>query len=163
MRNCASENPYSQLVVMDSGPAPYGASRNDDLKKQTNAFPRRRCVRVDATTASSVRGGRRECRVFGCTRSLVCNSKKHTSVFTTGTGRNIDIPCAMVLTAYCVLTPERPGFVVSVACGMSRPQTWHLPLGRRACTPLPSAKCCSSARKPRAQQPASIASRFLRS
>jgi hypothetical protein len=29
--------------------------------------------------------------------------------------RDTDIPCATVLTAYLVLTPERPGFVVSVA------------------------------------------------
>src|SRR5215468_7668379 len=28
--------------------------------------------------------GRRECRVLSCTRSLVCNVRTHTSVFTTG-------------------------------------------------------------------------------
>jgi hypothetical protein len=28
--------------------------------------------------------GRRECRVFGCTRSLVCNENKHTSIVATG-------------------------------------------------------------------------------
>src|SRR5438105_7237763 len=44
----------------------------------------------------------------GCaarTRSLACESKKHTSVVTTGTPQSTDIPCAMVLTAYSVLSP----------------------------------------------------------
>jgi hypothetical protein len=40
-----------------------------------------------------------------CTRSLACESKKHTSVVTTGTPKQSDIPCAMVLTAYVVLSP----------------------------------------------------------
>jgi len=31
--------------------------------------------------------------------------KKHTSVVTTGTPQSTDIPCAMVLTAYPVLSP----------------------------------------------------------
>ena len=42
----------------------------------------------------------------GCaarTRSLACESKKHTSVVTTGTPQSADIPCALVLTAYPVL------------------------------------------------------------
>ena len=44
----------------------------------------------------------------GCaarTRSLACKSKKHTSVVTTGTPQSADIPCALVLTAYNVLSP----------------------------------------------------------
>jgi hypothetical protein len=41
--------------------------------------------------------GRRECRVYGHTRSLVCESKKHTSKVTTGSPIRSGIPCAMVL------------------------------------------------------------------
>ena len=44
----------------------------------------------------------------GCavrTRSLACESKKHTSVVTTGTPQSADIPCALVLTAYNALSP----------------------------------------------------------
>jgi hypothetical protein len=72
------------------------------------------------------------------THSLVREDGKHTSnspqvrPFT-------GIPCAMVLTVYGALTPERLGFVVSVTCGMSCPQAWHLPLGRQADTLWPSA------------------------
>jgi len=50
-------------------------------------------------------GGRRECRVFCCTRSLVCKVKKHTSIVTTGEAETSDIPCAMVLTLIFVLFP----------------------------------------------------------
>src|SRR5262249_50269256 len=41
---------------------------------------------------------------------------------TTGTPKQSGIPCAMVLTAYLVLTSERPGFVVSVAARIVDPQ-----------------------------------------
>jgi hypothetical protein len=69
----------------------------------------------------------------------------------------------MVLTAYVVLTPERPGFVVSVAPRASTRETWHLPLGRQACTPSPSVKLFSSARLPTTTlQPISNADRLLR-
>ena len=40
-----------------------------------------------------------------CTRSLVCKCRKHTSIVTTGSPESSGIPCAMVLTAYFVLSP----------------------------------------------------------
>jgi len=87
------------------------------------------------------------------THSPVCEGRKHT-------GRSpqvrplTGIPCAMVLTVYGVLTPERLGFVVSVTCGTSCPQVWHLPLGRQADTLWPSARRIVRRKMP----PASIAS-----
>jgi hypothetical protein len=44
----------------------------------------------------------------GCadrTRSLACKIKKHTSIVTTGSPELPGLPCAMVLTAYIVLSP----------------------------------------------------------
>jgi hypothetical protein len=41
-----------------------------------------------------------------CTHSLACElGNKHTSVVTTGPPKTPGIPCAMVLTAYIVLSP----------------------------------------------------------
>jgi hypothetical protein len=40
-----------------------------------------------------------------CARSLACKIKKHTSVVTTVTSDSPDIPRAMVLTSYRVLSP----------------------------------------------------------
>src|SRR6202047_4296206 len=40
-----------------------------------------------------------------CTRSLACEIRKHTSVVTTGSPELPGLPCAMVLTAYFVLSP----------------------------------------------------------
>src|SRR5260370_25340649 len=40
-----------------------------------------------------------------CTRSLACKIKKHTSVVTTGSPEQAGLPCAMVSTAYFVLSP----------------------------------------------------------
>jgi hypothetical protein len=40
-----------------------------------------------------------------CARSLACKIKKHTSVVTTVTSESPDIPRAMVLTVYSVLSP----------------------------------------------------------
>jgi hypothetical protein len=40
-----------------------------------------------------------------CTRGLACESKKHTSVVTTGTPKHSGIPRAMVLTVSFVLSP----------------------------------------------------------
>jgi hypothetical protein len=48
-----------------------------------------------------------------CTRSLACKGRKHTSVVTVGSPVSPGIPCAMVLTAYFVLSPVT-GFVVTV-------------------------------------------------
>jgi hypothetical protein len=39
------------------------------------------------------------------TRSLVCESKKHTSEVTTGSPKHSGIPCAMVLTVSFELSP----------------------------------------------------------
>ena len=40
-----------------------------------------------------------------CTRSLACESKKHTSVVTTGSPGQSGIRCTVVLTAYFVRSP----------------------------------------------------------
>jgi hypothetical protein len=40
-----------------------------------------------------------------CARSLACEIKKHTSIVTTVTPETPDIPRAMVLTGYSVLSP----------------------------------------------------------
>ena len=47
-----------------------------------------------------------------CTRSLACESKKHTSVVTTGSPGQSGIPCTVVLTAYFVRSPASE-FVLS--------------------------------------------------
>jgi hypothetical protein len=39
------------------------------------------------------------------TRSLACEMIKHTSIVTTGPPESPGLPCAMVLTAYFVLSP----------------------------------------------------------
>jgi hypothetical protein len=49
--------------------------------------------------------------VFDCTRSLVCELEKAHKHSHYRYRRNIDIPCAMVLTAYIVRAPVRPAFV----------------------------------------------------
>ena len=46
--------------------------------------------------------------------------KKTTRAQSLQVSQNIGIPCAMVLASYLVLTPERPGFVVSVAARVVR-------------------------------------------
>jgi hypothetical protein len=63
-------------------------------------------------------GGRRECRCnvapaasYASVESIRVSHHRYAE--TSG------IPCTMVLTGYLVLTSERPGFVVSVACGSS--------------------------------------------
>jgi hypothetical protein len=51
-----------------------------------------------------------------CTRSLACEVIKHTSVVTAGFTGIPGLPCAMVLTAYFVISPVT-GFIATVACG----------------------------------------------
>jgi len=58
--------------------------------------------------------GRRECRVFGCTRSLVCKGRKTHELVTTGKPKSSDIPCAMVLTLLRAL-PGVHDLLVTVA------------------------------------------------
>jgi hypothetical protein len=48
------------------------------------------------------------------TRSLACETKKHTSKVTTGTPKRSGIPCAMVLTVSFVLSPVIGLFVTVV-------------------------------------------------
>src|ERR1700760_3289151 len=40
--------------------------------------------------------GRRECRVFCCTRSLVCNGRKHTSVVTADEAETLTFPARWI-------------------------------------------------------------------
>jgi hypothetical protein len=54
-----------------------------------------------------------------CTHSLACKVKKHTSVITTGTPNWSGLPCALVLTAYNVLSPVTGSFA-TVACASYR-------------------------------------------
>jgi hypothetical protein len=79
--------------------------------RHESAFPRRKSVRVPHRHVPPEVRGRRECRVFSCTRSLVCDWEKHTSLIHYRRSRNIDIPCATVLTAYIVRAPARLAFV----------------------------------------------------
>jgi hypothetical protein len=52
-----------------------------------------------------------------CTRSLVCDENKHTSVVTTGSDGSTGIPRAMVLTLI-PCSPRRRILVVTVICGL---------------------------------------------
>ena len=77
-----------------------------------------RCASCKHTSPSSRRDAPELCKNFcprkqraqgmpgaRCTRSLVCEIKKHTSVVTTGSPETSGLPCAMVLTASFVLSP----------------------------------------------------------
>jgi hypothetical protein len=82
----------------------FACARNDGPRFQcASAFPRHRCARVVhhhsplKTRAQGTPGA-------GCTRSLACKNKKHTSVVTTGSSGSPGIPCAMVLTVSFVLS-----------------------------------------------------------
>jgi hypothetical protein len=76
-----------------------------------------------------------------CTRSLACESKKHTSVVTTGSPELPGLPCALVLTAYNVLPGDRallppsPALLIADLTPAS---------GRQDHTPWPSARWCRS-------------------
>ena len=58
-----------------------------------------------------------------CTRSLACEWKEHTSVVTTGTSKRSGIPCTMVLTVSCALSPVSMTFQSpsSARCKASSP------------------------------------------
>jgi hypothetical protein len=71
-----------------------------------------------ARDTPSERRGRRECRVLSRTRSPVCKGRKHTSRHHR-CSRNIDIPCAMVLTLIDALSPVSMTLLVTVACRSS--------------------------------------------
>ena len=81
-----------------------------------------------------------------------CNKKARGR--TTGSAGAAGIPCAMVLTAYIVLSPVRPGFVVTVALRHIS-QSEAPASGRQDHTTSPSAICCSSHNTPRPSHPAS--------
>ena len=51
--------------------------------------------------------GRKECRVIRLTRSLVCESRKHTSKYTTGSPKHPGIPCATVYDLLRALSGDR--------------------------------------------------------
>ena len=78
-----------------------------------SAIPAARFARVIALAALE-RRGRRECRVFDCTRSLVCDGRKHTSVVTTGEAETSAFP-AQWLTAYLRALPGVHDLLVTVA------------------------------------------------
>jgi hypothetical protein len=88
--------------------------RSRKAEVTTPHSPPRSRARVDATTAPSKGRGRRECRVFSCTRSLVCEWKKHTSEVTTGTSRTSTFP-AQWFSTYCALSPVSMTLIVTVA------------------------------------------------
>ena len=62
--------------------------------RHTSAFPRRDPRPSDARFALEMREGARNAGCFGHTRSLVCETKKHTSKVTTGIAGSTGIPCA---------------------------------------------------------------------
>jgi hypothetical protein len=105
---------------------------------RTFTFPRR--DRVQALRQSSLKEarGRRECRVFRCTRSLVCIARS-TQAIHHRYEPNTGIPCAMVLTGSFVLSPVRPALLSPSPEDRHDLPTWHLPMGRRDHTTLPSA------------------------
>jgi hypothetical protein len=72
--------------------------------RHTSTSPRRNTPGLCRTVRPKIRG-RRESRVPRCTRSLACEINEHTSVVTTGPPDTPGLPCAMVLTAYSVLSP----------------------------------------------------------
>ena len=78
---------------------------NDDGETRLHSPAARIAPESCETSRAFEEGGRRECRVSSCTRSLACNEQKHTSLVTTGEAETDDIPCAMVLTLICVLSP----------------------------------------------------------
>jgi hypothetical protein len=60
-------------------------------RKTSFRIPAARSARV-VRRSPSKNGGRRECRVFDCTRSLVCEVIKHTSTVTTGEAETSTFP-----------------------------------------------------------------------
>src|SRR5580704_12835139 len=91
-----------------------------------------------------------------CTRSLACKIKKHTSIVTTVTPDSPDIPRAMVLTSYRVLSPVT-GLFVTVASGIASASLTPAP-GCQDHTPWPSANAplVNAASTSTASRPASV-------
>ena len=96
---------------MDSGPAPRGASRNDDVCT-TTASPSRRAMRpsfarkfrpLHAEGAVLPQEGSRECRALDA--PAASRVEKNTRVSHHGHAGSPGIPRAMVLTAYFALSP----------------------------------------------------------
>jgi len=79
--------------------------RNAPDESHESALLATQCARAVHKDQPLQNGGRRESRMPKRTRSLVCKSKKHTSVVTTGSPVTPGLPCAMVLTVSFVLSP----------------------------------------------------------
>jgi hypothetical protein len=115
----------------------------------TFAFPQRISPGSCMSLPSQERG-RRECRVFGCTRSPVCKCRKHTSVVTADEAETSTFPARWPYSLLRAHLGETGPCCLRrhAALGVSSPkgrhrdhhEAWHLPLGRRACTPLPYAR-----------------------
>ena len=72
--------------------------------RQTSAFSRRETPELCEDDDPPIQRGRREDRVLSAHPRPVCIGRKHTVVTTGGAGSS-GLPCAMVLTAYIVLSP----------------------------------------------------------
>src|ERR1700760_4115319 len=81
---------------MDSGPAPEGASRNDNLLRHAFSFPRHDLPELLHLVSLQKVRGRRECRALIAPAALRASKKARKQV-TTGTPKRAGIPCAMVL------------------------------------------------------------------
>src|SRR5258708_23420542 len=94
------------------------APRNDVKTKYDSAIPRRdaselcKNVRPKIQRAQGMPGAE-------CTRSLVCDKNKHTSIVTTVTPERPGIPRAMVL-RLTSRSPRLPGLFDTVACASYR-------------------------------------------
>ena len=71
--------------------------------------------------------GRRECQVHGRTHSPMCEIEEAHELKSLQVSRTTDLPCAMVVAAYIVRTPERPAFVSPSPAGIS---AWRAREGR---------------------------------
>jgi hypothetical protein len=82
-----------------------GTTRHIQIKIFQNNHPlAARIASESCKNPSRPKRGRRECRAFLRARSLACETKKHTSIVTTGSPKRSGIPCAMVLR----LAPRSP-------------------------------------------------------
>jgi hypothetical protein len=144
--------PLAPTLILRSPPQ-AGVSKDGPRRgrRHTFAFPRRRTSEFCVANPRENRG-RRECRVFSCSRSPVCKSEKHTSLQVKPKHRH---SLRDGFNAYLRALPGVHDLVVTVAC-RSSPADLAPAQGRQDHTPSPSATCAPR----RSALAASIASRL---